>query len=118
MSSITIYHNPHCSKSRAALALLEENDVSPEIIYYLDNPPSLEQLKELLSKLDKNIRDVLRRGESEFEEFNLGDPDLNDEIIFDIVNRHPRLIERPIVVKGDQALIGRPPENVLQLLED
>jgi len=118
MSDISIYHNPRCSKSRAALALLEENDINPEIIYYLDNPPSTEQLKELLSKLGKSIREVLRRGEAEFEEFNLGDPDLNEEIIFDIVNRHPRLIERPIVVKGERALIGRPPENVLQLLED
>lgn len=118
MSEISIYHNPRCSKSRAALALLEENDINPEIIYYLENPPSKEQLIVLMQKLDIGIRDILRRGEPEFDEFNLGDADLSDEIIFDIVCRHPRLIERPIVVKGDRALIGRPPENVLQLIEN
>lgn len=118
MSKIRIYHNPRCSKSRAALALLEENDINPEIVYYLDHPPDSDELKELLKKLNLGIRDVLRRSEAEFEEFNLGDKSLNDEIIFDIVSKHPRLIERPIAVKGDRALIGRPPENVLQLIED
>ncbi|MCG8414046.1 MAG: arsenate reductase (glutaredoxin) [Pseudomonadales bacterium] len=118
MSEITIYHNPRCSKSRAALALLEENDITPNIVYYLDTPPTEEQLQALLSKLGMGIRDILRRSEAEYDEFNLGDSDLNEEIIFDIVRKHPKLIERPIVVRGDRAIIGRPPENVLQLLDD
>ena len=116
MSDITIYHNPRCSKSRAALALLEENDITPEIVYYLEQPPDPAALQALLDKLGLGIRDILRRSEAEFDEFNLGDPDLNDEIVFDIVCRHPKLIERPIVVSGERAVIGRPPENVLQLL--
>lgn len=118
MSNISIYHNPRCSKSRAALALLEENDINPEIILYLDNPPTAEELQALLQKLGMGIRDILRRSEPEFEEFGLGDDSLSEEIVFDIVCRHPRLIERPIVVKGDRAIIGRPPENVLQLIEE
>ncbi len=118
MSEITIYHNPRCSKSRAALALLEENDITPNIVYYLDTPPSQDQLQALLSKLGMGIRDILRRSEAEYDEFNLGDTDLNEEIIFDIVCKHPKLIERPILVRGDRAIIGRPPENALQLLDD
>ena len=118
MSNFSIYHNPNCSKSRAALALLEENDVSPQIIYYLDTPPTAEELKALLQKLHRGIRDILRRSEPEFEEYDLDDETLSDEIVFDIVCQHPQLIERPIVVKGDRAVIGRPPENVLQLLEE
>lgn len=117
MSELTIYHNPRCSKSRATLALLEENDVSPNIVLYLESPPSAEELKSLLGKLGMGIRDILRRSEAEFDEFNLGDDSLSEEIVFDIVCRHPKLIERPIVVKGERAIIGRPPENVLKLLD-
>lgn len=118
MEAITIYHNPRCSKSRATLALLEENDVSPEIVYYLETPPSSEELKELLSKLGLGIRDILRNNEAEYSELGLDDPSLSDEIIFDIVCRHPNLIQRPIVVQGERAILGRPPENVLSLLQD
>ena len=117
MSEFTLYHNPNCSKSRATLALLEENDVSPEIIYYLDNPPSAAELKSLLGKLGLGIRDILRQGEGEFEEYDLDDESLNEELVFDIVHRHPILIERPIVTRDTRAIIGRPPENVLQLLD-
>ena len=118
MEPITIYHNPRCSKSRATLALLEENDISPEIIYYLETPPSADELHALLTKLNMGIRDILRKSEPEFDEFSLDDESLNEEIIFDIVCRHPQLIQRPIVIQGDRAILGRPPENVLQLLGD
>ena len=116
--TIKIYHNPECSKSRAALALLEENDVSPEIIYYLESPPDTDELTSLLGKLGIGIRDLLRKSEAEYEAFGLDDESLSEEIIFDIVLRHPNLIQRPIVIKGERALLGRPPENVLQLLGD
>jgi arsenate reductase (glutaredoxin) len=116
MSELKIYHNPNCSKSRATLALLEENDVKAEIIYYLENPPSREELKDLLAKLGLGIRGMVRTSEAEFGELGLDNDSLSEEIIFDYVNEHPKLLQRPIVVKGDRAIIGRPPENVLQLI--
>lgn len=118
METITIYHNPRCSKSRAVLALLEENDITPETILYLDNPPSAEELQSLLDKLGIGVRDIIRKSEAEYESLGLGDESLAEEIVFDMVCKHPKLIQRPIVVKGDQAIIGRPPENVLQLLDE
>lgn len=118
MNEIRIYHNPACSKSRATLALLEENDITPEIVYYLDNPPETEELKALLKKLGMSLQDILRKGEADYETLGLADGSLNEEILFDLVRKHPILIERPIVVAGERAIIGRPPENVLQLLGD
>jgi len=118
MEPIKIYHNPRCSKSRAALALLEENDVTPEIIYYLETPPDTVELKSILTKLGVGIRDILRSNEEEYDEFGLEDESLNEEIIFDIVSRHPNLIQRPILIQGERAILGRPPENVLQLIGD
>ena len=117
MDDIKIYHNPRCSKSRASLALLEENDIKPEIIYYLESPPSLEELRELLGKLGIGVRDILRKSEDEYDELSLGDASLSDEILFDFLQKHPKLLQRPIVVRGDQAVIGRPPENVLTLID-
>lgn len=117
MSEITLYHNPRCSKSRAALALLEENEVEPEIIYYLETPPNSEELKALLKKLALPLADIIRRNEPEYDELGLGDETLNDNIKLDLVCKHPRLIQRPIIVKGDKAIIGRPPEKVLELLD-
>ncbi|PCJ27791.1 MAG: arsenate reductase (glutaredoxin) [SAR86 cluster bacterium] len=118
MDTIIIYHNPHCSKSRASLALLEENEVKPKIIYYLETPPEVAELKSLLQKLDMNIRDILRKSENEYEELGLDNDSLSDDILFDFVSKHPKLLQRPIVVRGDKAVIGRPPENVLSLLGD
>ncbi len=118
MANITLYHNPRCSKSRAVLALLEENDVEMDIVYYMDDPPTTRELKALLKKLHIGVRDILRRSEPEFEELGLDDEDLAEEIVLDILAKHPRLLQRPIVVCGDQAIIGRPPENVLPFLED
>ncbi len=118
MEPIKIYHNPRCSKSRAALALLEENDITPEIIYYLETPPDTEELKSLLNKLGMDIREILRKNEAEYDEFGLEDESLNEEIVLDIVSRHPKLIQRPILIQGDRAILGRPPEKVLQLIGD
>ena len=117
MGPIKIYHNPRCSKSRATLALLEENGISPEIVYYLESPPDIEELKSLLEKLDIGVRELMRKGEAEYEQLGLDDDSLSDEILLEFVAKHPKLIQRPIVIKGDEALFGRPPENVLQLLE-
>lgn len=118
MTDITLYHNPRCSKSRAALALLEENNVNPDLVLYLDNPPSTGELKTLLKKLGISLDELLRSGEPEYDELGLGDASLSESIKLDLVSKHPRLIQRPIAVRGDRAVIGRPPENVLQLLED
>ncbi len=117
MEPVTLYHNPRCSKSRAVLALLEENDIEPEIVQYIDNPPDVSQLKDLLKKLDMNLRDILRRNEPDYDELGLDDTTLNEEIVFDLVSKHPKLIQRPIIVQGDRAIIGRPPENVLSFIE-
>lgn len=116
MENIQLYHNPSCSKSRATLALLEENEVKPEIIYYLETPPSTEELKELLSKLGMGIRDLLRKSEADYDTLGLEDESLSEEIVFDLVGKHPQLIQRPIVVRGEQAMIARPPELVLELI--
>ncbi|MEQ8954404.1 MAG: arsenate reductase (glutaredoxin) [Gammaproteobacteria bacterium] len=117
MQPVTLYHNPNCSKSQAALALLEENDIEAEIVYYLDNPPTVAQLKELLKKLNLGLHDILRRNEPDYDELGLDDSTLNEEIVFDLVSKHPQLLQRPIVVQGDRAIIGRPPEAVLPFIE-
>ncbi|NKB31937.1 MAG: arsenate reductase (glutaredoxin) [Pseudomonadales bacterium] len=117
MEPIKIYHNPRCSKSRAALALLEENEVNSEIVYYLEAPPTSDELNDLLKKLGVGIRDIIRTSEPEYGELGLDDDSLSETIVFDIVCKHPKLIQRPIVTKGKQAILGRPPENVLALLD-
>jgi arsenate reductase len=116
MSDFTIYHNPRCSKSRQTLQLLQDNGVDPEIVLYLDNTPSAEQLDALLAKLNISPRDLLRKGEDDYKALNLKDASHSDADIVAAMVAHPKLIERPIVVKGDRAVLGRPPENVLELL--
>ena len=116
MSKTTIYHNPRCSKSRQTLQLLEDNGVQPEIVLYLETPPDADTIKGLLKKLGIGARDLLRKGEDEYKENNLKDPSLSDEQLVAAMVAHPKLIERPIVVKGARAVLGRPPENVLELL--
>ncbi len=118
MTDITLYHNPRCSKSRAALALLEENDIKPRLVLYLEKPPSPTELQALLKKLGMTLDEIIRNGEPEFEELGLGDGTLSESIKLDLVCKHPQLIQRPIAIRGERAIIGRPPENVLQLLED
>lgn len=111
-----IYHNPRCSKSRQTLALLEEHGVTPEIVLYLESPPSLTDIKSLLSKLSLSARELLRKGEQAYKDLNLVDQSLSDSALIKAMQAHPKLIERPIVVKGARAVLGRPPENVLALL--
>ena len=118
MTSVTLYHNPNCSKSRAVLALLEQNDIEPEVVYYMDNPPDVQTLKSLLKKLRLNVRDVLRRSEPEYEELGLDDSSLAEAIVLDLLAEHPVLLQRPIVIAGSKAIIGRPPEAVLPFIED
>lgn len=113
---IRIYHNSRCSKSRATLALLQERGVDFEVVHYLDTPPAASELLVLLQQLGMRARDLLRSGEPEYRELGLDDLSLNDQQLVDAMASHPRLIERPIVVAGDKAVIGRPPEAVLALL--
>lgn len=115
---LTIYHNSRCSKSRGALELLREQGIEPTIINYLDQPPTVDQLRELLAKLGLGPRDVLRRGEAAYRERGLADPTLTDAQILAAIAAEPRLLERPIVVSGDRAVLARPPERVLELLVD
>ena len=110
-----IYHNPRCAKSRQTLALLQENGVDPEIVLYLDSVPSPNELKSLLLKLDLSPIQLVRKGEKIWKEQFKG-KDLSDEEIIEAMIAHPKLIERPIVVKDQKAVLGRPPENVLDLL--
>jgi arsenate reductase len=116
MANITIYHNPRCSKSRQTLELLQEHNISPEIILYLENTPTKSALKILLGKLGISARELLRTSEAAFKEQNLADTSLSDDQLIAAMNACPILIERPIVVAGDKAVLGRPPENVLDLL--
>ena len=116
MSDFTIYHNPRCSKSRLTLALLEENGETPEIVLYLESPPSEAGLQDLLAKLGLSPRELMRKGEELFKEKGLADASLTDTQLVAAMVEHPILIERPVVVKGDRAVLGRPPENVLELL--
>jgi len=113
---IRIYHNSHCSKSRATLALLEEHGEPFRVINYLETPPTPAELTELLRLLHMNARQLLRRGEPEYQELGLADPKLDDDALIAAMVAHPKLIERPIVVAHGQAVIGRPPESVLALL--
>ena len=116
MSRYTIYHNPRCSKSRSTLALLEEHGVEPQIILYLENVPDVSQLKSLLTKLGMTADQLVRRGEADYKQCGLGKDSSEDDIIRAMA-AHPKLIERPIVVKGPRAVLGRPPENVLELID-
>ena len=115
--SVTIYHNPKCSKSRETLRLLEDRDIRPKVVEYLNTPPSKTQLKKILKQLDMQPRDLMRRKEPEYREAGLDNPRLTNEALIDAMIRMPRLIERPIVVNGDRVVIGRPPENVLKILK-
>lgn len=116
-NQVTIYHNPRCSKSRETLSLLEQRGVKPEIILYLDNPPDITTLKELLKQLDfSSARQLMRVKEDLYKELNLDEPTLTEEELILAMANYPKLIERPIVVSGDKARLGRPPEQVLEIL--
>jgi arsenate reductase len=114
---VTLYHNPRCSKSRETLALIEARGVAPEIVRYLDTPPDAATLRKLLGMLGISARELLRTKEDEYRELGLDDPTLGEDALVAAMVAHPRLIERPIAVSGKRAVIGRPPENVLELLK-
>ncbi len=116
MSDIQILHNPRCSKSRQTLALLEEKGIEPEVIKYLDTPPSATELKAILQKLGISARDLLRKGEEDYKALNLKDPSLDEDALIDAMVKHPKLIERPIVINNNKARLGRPPESVLDII--
>jgi arsenate reductase len=114
--SVTIYHNPRCSKSRETLSLLRDQGVEPEIVEYLKDPPNAQVLSDLLNQLGLEPRALMRRKEAEYAELGLDDPALSREALIEAMVTHPRLIERPIVVKGGKAALGRPPQAVLEIL--
>ncbi len=113
---IKIYHNPRCSKSRQTLAILEDNGITPEIVEYLKTPPSESELKQVLGYLGISPRELMRSGEAEYKENNLGDETLSDDQLISAMASHPKIIERPVVINGKKAAIGRPPEQVLEIL--
>ena len=114
--TVTIYHNPRCSKSRQTLGLLRENNIEPEIVEYLKTPPDAAALGKLLDMLGLEPRDLMRKKEKEYKENGLANPDLSREELIAAMIAHPKLIERPIVVKDEKAALGRPPEVVLDIL--
>ena len=114
--SVTIYHNPKCSKSRQTLELLSAKGITPTIIEYIKNPPTVEKLKEILSQLGIAPRDLMREKEDIYKELELGILSLSDKDLIDLMIEHPILIERPIVIANGKAVLGRPPEQVLDIL--
>ncbi len=113
---VTIYHNPRCSKSRQALDLLKKRGIEPEIVEYLKTFPDRETLARLLKLLHVKPRELLRKNEAEYKQAGLDDPTLSDDDLISALIHHPILLERPIVVSGAKAVVGRPPERVLEIL--
>ncbi|MGK0297956.1 MAG: arsenate reductase [Gammaproteobacteria bacterium] len=114
--SVTMYHNPRCSKSRETLALLNEKGIEPEIIEYLSSPPDATQLKKILELLGLSPREIIRTKDNLYKEKNLDNEELDDNQIIAALIENPVLIERPIVLANGKAAIGRPPENILEIL--
>lgn len=117
METYIIYHNPRCSKSRQTLSILDENDVNIKIIKYLADPPTAKELNNISKKLGVPPMDFIRKNEAEFTELGLNQYNDSDSKLYEIMSKNPKLIERPIVIKGERAVIGRPPENVMELFE-
>ncbi|MGH8556906.1 MAG: arsenate reductase (glutaredoxin) [Methylococcales bacterium] len=113
---VTVYHNPRCSKSRQTLQLLRDKGIKPTIIEYLSTPPAPAELDEILNRLNLEPRDLMRKQEPEYREAGLDNPELDREQLIRGMVENPKLIERPIVVTDDKAALGRPPENVLNIL--
>ncbi|OLF52587.1 arsenate reductase (glutaredoxin) [Pseudomonas chlororaphis] len=116
MTDLTLYHNPRCSKSRGALELLEARGLTPTVVRYLETPLDAVQLQRLLGKLGIGARELLRTGEDEYKTLNLADASLSEAQLIAAIAAHPKLMERPILEAGDKAIIGRPPEHVLEIL--
>ena len=112
---ITIYHNSRWGKSRKTLQLLRDNGYEPKIIEYLKTPPNVQELRKICNVLQLRPIDIIRKGEKEYKELNISNLDRDEDLIEEIV-KHPKLMERPIVIKGEKGIIGRPPENVQKLL--
>lgn len=111
----TIWHNPRCSKSRQTVALIEERGITPTVRRYLDEPPTADELRAVLAKLKIAPRALMRTGEAEYRELGLAGV-TDDDALIEAMAQHPRLIERPVVIVGGEARIGRPPEDVLAIL--
>ncbi len=116
MSKLTLMHNPRCSKSREALKILEENGIDAEIVKYLETPPTKEDIKNILKMLGINARDLMRTKEDIYKELNLKDV-TDEEALINAMAEHPKLIERPIVIKDGKAVIGRPPSKIVDFLK-
>jgi len=114
--SVTIYHNPRCSKSRQTLELLKQQGQDPDIVEYLQTPPSRDELVAILDMLGLQPRDLMRKKEPEYKENNLDNQSLSRDELIDAMLRYPKLIERPIVIANGKAAIGRPPEKILEIL--
>ena len=112
---LTIYHNPRCSKSRETLNIINEAGTEVNVVEYLNEIPTKEELASLLKKLNLSAQDIVRKGEPIYKELYKG-KDLSESEWIEAMSQHPKLIERPIVVKGDQAILGRPPQNVIKLI--
>lgn len=116
MSETQIYHNPRCSKSREALALLEQHGIAPDVVLYLEQAPSEDEIRNLLSLLGfSDPRQLMRTSEALYKELGLAE--VSDDALIRAMHQHPKLIERPIVIRNGQARIGRPPERVLEILK-
>ena len=116
MSAYKIFHNPRCSKSRQALQILQDNNCDIEIINYLETDLNVSLIKDVLHKLSLKPRDILRTSEQDYKDNNLKEDNFSDDDLIDYMIKHPKLIERPIVIKGHRAVLGRPPENVVELI--
>ena len=116
MANISIWHNPRCSKSRNAVTLLEEKGVDAEVVKYLDTPPSKEELVKVLKMLGIGARELMRTKEGIYKELNLKE-EMDEDKLIEAMAANPKLIERPIVIKDGKAAIGRPLENIVELLE-
>jgi len=116
MSAFKIFHNSRCSKSRQALQILQDSNCDIEIINYLETDLDVFLIKDVLKKLSLKPRDILRTSEQDYKDNNLKEDDFSDDDLIDYMIIHPKLIERPIVIKGHRAVLGRPPENVLELI--
>lgn len=116
MTTVTIYHNPRCSKSRQTLALIQEKGVKPTVIEYLNVPPTSAELDSILDLLGMEPRELMRRKEAAYKETSADDPNLDRDSLIAIMTTNPILIERPIVLSNGKAALGRPPENILEIL--
>lgn len=114
--STTIWHNPRCSKSRQTLALLVDREIEPNVVLYLETPPDAKELDSVLTKLGQNPRDLMRKGEEAYKTLGLDNHNLTRDQLIGAMIANPALIERPVVINGDKATVGRPPENVLKIL--